>query len=161
MKVGRMIRERGVRGFSLIELLIVIAVIAILAAILIPNLLDAADRAKQRSTMAELRSWAVAIGAYMTEVGVVPSEPGTSLAKDIYSNLVPYAIGALHIKDKWNKDIWYFTPDTQEPLPSSYSIASGGKNGDLVGDPCITPFTWRNYNENISISDGIFVCTPI
>src|SRR5437762_10551472 len=44
--------------------LVVVAIIGILAAIAIPNLLTATQRSKQRRTMADIRSLAVAAEAY-------------------------------------------------------------------------------------------------
>ena len=43
------------RGFTLIELLIVVAIIGIIAVILIPNLLDALQKSKQKRTVADIR----------------------------------------------------------------------------------------------------------
>ena len=44
------------RGFTLIELLIVVAIIGVVAAILIPNLMDSLQKAKQRRTVNDVRA---------------------------------------------------------------------------------------------------------
>ena len=51
----------GPKGFTLVELLIVVAIIGIVASIAIPNLANALDKAKQKRTMSDLRSVALAV----------------------------------------------------------------------------------------------------
>ena len=49
-------RTRRQSAFTLIELLIVIAIIGIIAALLIPNFLDALQKSKQKRTEADMRN---------------------------------------------------------------------------------------------------------
>lgn len=145
-------------GFSLIELMIVLVIIGILMAILIPNMIDATHRARQRATVAELRAWGNALGAYIAEIGTLPAGAGAVpiVASTIHNVLVPYAVSALHDQDKWDNDFLYYAPPL--PTPTIYTVLSTGKNG--IEDFCISPASWFNYSEDIKLSDGIFVCSP-
>jgi type II secretion system protein G len=67
------------RAFTLIELLIVVAIIAILASIAIPNLLEAQTRAKVSRAKADVRSLATALEAYHTDWNSYPPTPLNSL----------------------------------------------------------------------------------
>jgi len=150
---GEDIRQNG---FSLIELMIVVAIIGILVAIIIPNLLDAVQRARQRATVGEIRSWGTALAAYEVERSSLPP-PSGPLASGIYNSLVPYAVSTLHTNDKWGFPLRY----TAFPagVPTTYTVLSYGDNN--INDVCITPATWFNYEEDISISNGVFSCVPI
>jgi prepilin-type N-terminal cleavage/methylation domain-containing protein len=63
-------------AFTLIELLIVIGIIALLAAIAIPNFLEAQVRAKTSRAKAELRAIATALEAYCTDHNAYPLNDG-------------------------------------------------------------------------------------
>lgn len=73
------------RAFTLIELLIVVAIIAILAAIAVPNFLEAQTRAKVSRVTSDMRSLATAMETYRLdnsgypEYAVVVTPPGTTV----------------------------------------------------------------------------------
>ncbi len=69
---------RNRKGFTLIELMIVIAIIIILAAIAIPNYLKMTERAKKSRVASDFETLATALEAYRTDWGQYPVQ--TSLA---------------------------------------------------------------------------------
>lgn len=62
------------KAFTLIELLIVVAIIAILAAIAVPNFLEAQTRAKVSRVKSDLRSIATAIESYFVDNNHYPCD---------------------------------------------------------------------------------------
>jgi prepilin-type N-terminal cleavage/methylation domain-containing protein len=90
-------RNNKQKGFSLIELLIVVAIILIIAAIAIPNLLRSKMAANEASAVASLRTYNTAIVSYSTTYNTDPdtnlSELGpattpSSAAADLVDNLL-------------------------------------------------------------------------
>src|SRR5277367_5425671 len=84
------------KGFSLIELLIVVAIILIIAAIAIPNLLRAKMAANEASAVASLRTLNTVIVEYSTTYGtdppsvaaLGPAVPPTSSNADLIDSLL-------------------------------------------------------------------------
>jgi len=62
------------KAFTLIELLIVVAIIAILAAIAVPNLLEAQTRAKVSRVKADMRSVSTALETYRVDSNRYPRD---------------------------------------------------------------------------------------
>jgi prepilin-type N-terminal cleavage/methylation domain-containing protein len=60
------------KAFTLIELLIVVAIIAILAAIAVPNFLEAQTRAKVARVMSDMRTYATGLEAYAVDYNKYP-----------------------------------------------------------------------------------------
>jgi len=84
------------RGFSLIELLIVVAIILIIAAISVPNLLRSRMSANEASAVGSLRAINTACVAYLTTFGGFPAQlselgssgPATSTSADLIDNVL-------------------------------------------------------------------------
>jgi prepilin-type N-terminal cleavage/methylation domain-containing protein/prepilin-type processing-associated H-X9-DG protein len=83
-------------GFTLVELLIVITIIAVLTAIGFPLATKMRESAKRTQCMSQLRQWGVAIGGYTADHdGKIEWEPWPSIGTDplSYSPYVSYWTG--------------------------------------------------------------------
>lgn len=99
----------GLRAFTLIELLIVVAIIAILAAIAVPNFLEAQTRAKVSRVKADHRSMATAIETYIVDNNRQPPtyRPNASITRTMINAALttPIAYITSVFPDPFNKMI--------------------------------------------------------
>jgi type II secretion system protein G len=165
------IRNRQ-KGFTLIELLIVVAIIGIIAALLIPNFLDALQKAKQKRTVADIRntgtsmfSWltdqvgAAAAGAAATDIDL--SKYSASDATTVQSVLVPQYLQSVPVKDGWKKDYKYWLETTNVLQRNVMAIGSGGRDGSTPsGTYTVVGFDPTDYDQDIVWADGFFVRWP-
>lgn len=68
------------KGFTLIELIVVIAIIAVLGAVIAPNAFKSIEKAKIAATVEDLNSIKTAAGAYFTDTSVWPANTAAFLA---------------------------------------------------------------------------------
>ncbi len=66
MKIGF---KRGEKGFTLIEIMIVLSVLAILAAVIVPNVAGYLGRSKERAWDADRNVLQAAVDSYRTDIG--------------------------------------------------------------------------------------------
>ncbi len=79
------------RAFTLIELLIVVAIIAILAAIAVPNFLEAQTRAKVSRVKTDMRTLSVGMESYRVDNNVYP------IPADPNGGFIESPIAAVHV----------------------------------------------------------------
>lgn len=135
--------------------LVLVAVIGILAAIAIPNFLTAMNRAKQKRSMADIRSIATALESYATDENRYP-EPG-----DLSSALVPKYLPSLPARDGWETELGY------QCWPSGackeYAVASAGADKTFEHDSLQEygpDVKTTNFDNDIVFSNGSFVQYP-
>ena len=156
-------RKRS-KGFSLIELLIVVAIIGILAAILVPNLLMAIHKGRQKSTLADMHSIVTGLEAYATDYDRYPN---TSQITALTTILVPFYMKSVKTKDAWGHDFTYLVDGNAD----HYWLWSTGKDSDC-GDAhacdtgVTTPIIYEpatqlsDFDKELCYSDGILMVGP-
>jgi type II secretory pathway pseudopilin PulG len=139
--------------------LVLVAVIGILAAIAIPNLLNALQRSRQKRAIADMRTVSFALEAYRTDKNE-PFPNVTSVA-DLSKTLTPTYAKTLPSIDSWG------TPLRYECWPTGacehYAIASAGADKVFEQDSLqnYAPDTQTtNFNSDLVLSDGKFLQRP-
>jgi prepilin-type N-terminal cleavage/methylation domain-containing protein len=109
--------EKEAMAFTLIELLIVVAIIAILAAIAVPNFLEAQTRAKVTRAKADMRTVATGADAYSVDWGLYPPNNLYNVVPDALTTPVSYLTN-VRLVDPFKKEE---TSDLHGELEQYYS----------------------------------------
>lgn len=171
-------RRRGTEGFTLVELLLVIAIITIVASIMIPNLIDAIHKAKQKRTLAELNGIGTAWMSWLTDqVGAASAgAPKTYNTADFEVVDYEQVFGYLHPSDSFfymqeipQKDAWgsRMTYLKNPNLRSDKVLVVCAAARDDIFDTCrpgtelpVGPFLATDFDSDLIWADGTLLRWP-
>jgi len=133
-------------GVTLIEMLVVVTIIALFAALVAPRLLRKGDTARVTATHAQINSFMTALGAYKLDTGMFPTtEQGLQALRTRPSGLAqwdgPYLPQEIP-PDPWGHAYLYKYPGEHGDEPDIISLGTDGQpggegiNADIV--------SWKN-----------------
>ena len=149
-----LLQDLQASGTGVLVAAIVITVVAVpvmggmMAAIAIPNLLNAIDRGKQKRTMADLHSIAKAIESYAVDRNAYPE---ARTIDELAPLVEPEFIRVLPRSDGWEH------PFAVASSTDGYTIYSRGKDGE--GSDCAPAVTTR-FADEICMTAGQFTRYP-
>jgi general secretion pathway protein G len=127
------------RGFTLIEIMVVIVILALLAALVGPKLLGRSDDAKVADVKVQVRNLETALKLYKLDNGVYPStEQGLqALVTKPTTGAIPknykaegYLESTKVPKDPWGNDYLYLSPGEH----GDYDLCSNGADSVKGGE---------------------------
>jgi general secretion pathway protein G len=128
---------RSERGFTFIEIMVVVAILAILAALVIPRIMGRTDDAKRTAAKIQIRNIEGALQLYKLDNGVYPStEQGLkALVEKPSVGVIPkkWKLGGYLPKlpeDSWQNPYKYLSPSPK----GDYEIISLGTDGEVGGE---------------------------
>jgi len=115
------------RGFTLIEILIVVAIIGLIASLIAPNLIGRFERSKEEVAKAQIEMLSSAVQAFMIDLGRYPNslEELVNLQDPKWRG--PYLSKKSLPKDPWGREYQFKCPGDHGP----FDLYSFGPNGKL------------------------------
>lgn len=129
-------------AFTLIELLLVLVILGILAAIVVPKFAGRTEQARLTAAATQISSFGTALDAYEVDNGYYPKGKAGLLdlvqqPRDAQNWKGPYLKEVP--KDPWGNEYVYECPGRQNA--TSYDLISGGPDGKTGSDDDITNWT--------------------
>ena len=124
-------RRNGQRGFTLVELLLVLVILALIAGLVLPGIIGKAESAKAKAASSQISRISMSVESYYLDTGNVPSSldelvnepPGVTGWNG------PYIKNSL-LKDPWGRPYQFRAPGEH----GEFDIQSFGADGQQGGD---------------------------
>ncbi|MCK5377144.1 MAG: type II secretion system protein GspG [Acidobacteria bacterium] len=127
------------------------AVIGLLVAIAVPNLVNAIQRGRQARTVGDLRGLATAVAMYQQDYAKFPLESSLVIVESIAASIRPY-MGNMARTDGWRRAFMYNSDG------DNYTLVSYGMNG--VADQPWAQGPIHFFDDDIVIQGGSFMQWP-
>jgi general secretion pathway protein G len=129
----RTIKRRNRAGITLIEMLVVVTIIALFAALVGPKLFKNVGKSQRTAAKAQITNFLTALGTYKLETGTFPTtEQGLKALQVKPENAAnwggPYLSGEIPL-DPWNNPYLYKYPGDHGDEPDLVSLGSDAKPG--------------------------------
>jgi general secretion pathway protein G len=140
---GRSDSQKSQRGFTLVEMLLVLVILATLAAIVYPKVMGRSEQARVTAAQTQIANFKTALDAFEVDTGYYPK--GRNGLNDLMNQ--PRDVTGWHgpyletiPKDPWGNDYSYECPGKHNP--ASYDISSPGPPGSQspIGN-------WQNQKQ--------------
>ena len=142
-------RRAALRAFTLIELLLVLVILGVLAAIVVPKFSGRTEQARQTAAQTQIASFGTALDALEVDTGTYPK--GKNGLQDLLSQprdangwKGPYLKNVTEVPlDPWGNAYVYECPGKHNP--SGYDLMSAGPDGRVNTEDDIT--NWQTQRR--------------
>jgi general secretion pathway protein G len=138
--------SKGQAGVTLIEMMVVVTIIALFAALVLPRMMGQADKARKTAARAQINAYTTALGSYKLDTGVFPTtEQGLQALRVKPENVEnwqgPYLQKDVE-GDPWGHPYLYRFPGEHGDEPDIVSYGADGQpGGDGINADILS---WKN-----------------
>ena len=126
---GEINRQGKSRGFTLVELLLVLVILALIGGLVLPGIIGKAEGAKVKAAGSQINRLAMAVESYYLDTGITPDslEDLVNESGDVPGWNGPY-VKPSSLKDPWGREYVYILPGEHSDF-DLYSLGADGQPG--------------------------------
>jgi general secretion pathway protein G len=139
-------RNRRQAGVTLIEMMVVVTIIALFAALVLPKMIGQADKGRKTAARAQINAYLTALGSYKLDTGIYPTtEQGLEALRvkpeGVNNWQGPYTDKEIG-NDSWGHPFVYRFPGEHGDDPDIISYGADGQpGGDGINADILS---WKN-----------------
>jgi type II secretion system protein G len=166
-------------GFTLIEMLVVVAIVGILSALMLPQFISSIQKAKQKGTMQDMNGLAKSIVDYITDTGYAPEQSGQLVSGSSFiEEIRPFYVKTIPLLDQWGTSFYIYCGTAVSAAGIDGVTASGSDDFLIISygrDRVSTSFSFdplnptaaffeltalASFNQDLIIWNGSWIHAP-